>query len=489
MSASDVRLPPPDIPGLRFVTQLGSGGYSEVYLYEQQRPRMNVAVKVLTRPDLTDQVRTQFTAEGDAMAALADHPSIVQVFNADIAPDGRPYLVMKYYPNPNLGVRARSERLSVAESLRIGIEISSAVETAHRAGILHRDIKPANILISQFGAAGLTDFGIAASKLDAAGADGLSVPWSPPEVLFSHTSPDVQADVYSLAATIWHLLVGRSPFEVPGGDNQSVALMRRILEQPPPRTGRADVPDSLDRLLQQAMAKQPQARPPSALAFARGLQAVEQEQRLALTQIIVPPAAHQVTREIGGADGDATRIKTPTRLQAQLPAAAMHHEPQQQVPPPDTGGFGVQPPPRPRRSLTRIQLAGIIALVVALAAVVGVVITAGHKSDGDKSGTTVSHNSGPPAVDAPGQPQVTVTPAGGKYTYTWTWANSQATDHTKWQTAKDPDAAGHSGDLASRSLGHGTLTVSSKVAALCLVFTVVNNQGTASEPSDPKCPA
>lgn len=487
MSASDVRHPPPDIPGLRFVTQLGTGGYSEVYLYEQQRPRMNVAVKVLTRPDLTDQVRRQFTAEGDAMAALADHPSIVQVFNADIAPDGRPYLVMKYYPNPNLGVRARSERLSIAEALRIGIEISSAVETAHRAGILHRDIKPANILISQFGAAGLTDFGIAASKLDATGADGLSVPWSPPEVLFSHTAPDVQADVYSLAATIWHLLVGRSPFEVPGGDNQSAALMRRILEQPPPRTGRADIPDSLDRLLQQAMAKQPLSRPPSALAFARGLQAVEQEQRLALTQIIVPPSEHQVTREIGGPDSDATRIKAPTRLQAQLPAPALRQE-QQASPPHDIGGFGVQPQPKPPRSLTRVQLAAIIAVVVAVAAVVGVVITGGRKSNGDKSGTTVTHNSGAPAVDAPGQPQVTVTASGSNYVYTWTWANAQPTDHTRWETGKAPETAGHNGDIASRSLGHGKLTVSAKVATLCLIFTVVNNQGTASQPSDAKCP-
>ncbi len=95
------------------------------------------------------------------MAALGDHPYIVQVFRAGTSDDGRPYLVMKYYPPPNLAMRARAERFSVEEVLRTGIQLASAVETAHRAHITHRDIKPANVLISAYGAPGLTDFGIA----------------------------------------------------------------------------------------------------------------------------------------------------------------------------------------------------------------------------------------------------------------------------------------------------------------------------------------
>lgn len=471
--------PPPDIYGLRFVTQLGSGGYSEVYLYEQQRPRMNVAVKVLTRPDLTDEVRRQFTAEGDAMAALADHPSIVQVFNADIAPDGRPYLVMKYYPNPNLGVRARSERLSIAESLRIGIEISSAVETAHRAGILHRDIKPANILISQFGAAGLTDFGIAASTMDAAGADGLSVPWSPPEVLFSHTAPDVRSDVYSLAATIWHLLVGRSPFEVPGGDNQSVTLMRRILDQPPPRTGRPDIPDSLDRLLQQAMAKQPTARPPSALAFARGLQGVEQEQRLALTQIIVPPPVHQFTRDTSDQDGDATRIKTPTRLDAQV---RIPQAPTRSL----AGGAGFGSTERPPRTLTRTHLTLIVAAVVLLAAVVGVVVAGGRHQDNGRRGSTVTNSTGGPAIDPPPQkPAVSATTAdSGKVIFTWNWPAPASSYFARWSTVGDHGK--HSGQVRGDHRAQVVLPMA--IAKQCVTVTIVSTSGQASDPSDPRCP-
>ncbi|MGL5818084.1 MAG: serine/threonine-protein kinase, partial [Phycicoccus sp.] len=257
----------PDIPGLAFVRALGSGGYADVFLYEQQSPRMNVAVKVLKRQGLTAAIRRQFVDEANTMAALADHPYIVQVFRSEQTADGGAYLVMKYYPPPNLAVRARTDRLSVEEVLRTGIQLSSAVETAHRAGIVHRDIKPANVLVSQYGQPGLTDFGIAGRGGHAEDVDediGVSVPWSPPEVLYGQSNGDARSDVYSLAATLWHLLVGRSPFEQPGGDNSAYGLMPRIRAVPVPTTGRADVPVTLERHLSHAMAKNPDVRPQSA---------------------------------------------------------------------------------------------------------------------------------------------------------------------------------------------------------------------------------
>lgn len=332
----------PDIDGLVFVEHLGEGGYSDVFLYERRSPRMKVAVKILKDIRLSEAEHRQFEAEAEAMAELADHPYIVQVFSADTTEDGRPYLVMKFYPGPNLAKRAAQSRLSVAEVLRTGVKISGAVETAHRAGIIHRDIKPANVLVSPYGEPGLTDFGIAGRVADTSADDvGVSIPWSPPEVLDGTSNGSVQADVYSLAATVWHLLVGRSPFEVPHGDNSQLALTQRVLRTPPPPTGRAEAPATLDRLLLQAMAKSPANRPRTALEFAQALQSVEQELRFARTEIVVPglELAGDLATRPSDVDGpDRTRLKAPQRVIGQrAPSAGSRFAPSAPAVEPATG--------------------------------------------------------------------------------------------------------------------------------------------------------
>ena len=342
---------PPEIPGLVYVQPVGSGGYADVFLYEQQMPRMNVAVKVLKGEGLTPAIRRQFADEADTMAQLADHPYIVQVFRAETSADGRPYLVMKYYPPPNMAMRARSQRFTVEEVLRIGIQLASAVETAHRAGITHRDIKPANVLVSQYGAPGLTDFGIAgrggAAAEEEADDVGVSVPWAPPEVLFGQSNGDARADVYSLAATLWQLLVGRSPFEVGGGDNSAYALMPRIRSNPVPSTGRADVPVSLERLLAQSMAKDPNNRPATALAFARALQEIEQEQRFPRTAIVVldeqgqTTLADQTSTAGDGGEEDRTRVRSPQAVRSAQ--ALPQPRPGQTAYPPLSGSTSIPP--------------------------------------------------------------------------------------------------------------------------------------------------
>ena len=277
---------PPDLPGYRFIKNIGAGGNAQVYLYEQNLPHRKVAVKVLNESALSEAARRRFTAEANVTAGLL-HRHIVQIYEANVTPDGRPYLVMPYYPRPNLAIRARRSHFSVADVLATGVQIGSAVETSHRRGVLHHDIKPQNILTdSSYDEPVLTDFGIATTK-GGDGPEGLSVPWSPPEILFGTGPADERADVYSLGATLWHLLVGRSPFESPG-DNGAPALMARIQSSPPPRTQRSDVPDSLEQLLRRAMAKDPAARPQSAMELIQGLQAIEQELGLPVTRAVLP---------------------------------------------------------------------------------------------------------------------------------------------------------------------------------------------------------
>ena len=307
---------PPALDGFDPIELIGSGGYADVFLFQQHMPSRKVAVKVLVGDVVAGAA---FTAEANLMARVSAHPYIVGVYDARVAADGRPYLVMEYYPGLNFLERARSERFSIAEALRVAIQVASAVETAHRAGILHRDIKPANILTSEYGRPGLTDFGIASAEGPGDEAEGVSIPWSPPEA-FGHATLDVRADVYSLAATTYHLLTGRSPFEIPGGRNGPLDLMARIERERVPPIGRADVPPSLERLLAQAMSKDPAHRPAAAAEFARSLQAVENELRLATTPLELPDVG-RVTRPRGDEDNDddddATRVRGVTEIQAQ----------------------------------------------------------------------------------------------------------------------------------------------------------------------------
>ena len=125
------RLPstPPNLPGFSYLRVLGSGGFADVFLYEQNMPRRQVAVKVLLAEIVNDHVRQLFQAEANLMAQLSSHPSILTVFQASVSADGRPYLVMEYCSS-TLSQRYRVEALAVPEVLRIGIKIASAVETA-----------------------------------------------------------------------------------------------------------------------------------------------------------------------------------------------------------------------------------------------------------------------------------------------------------------------------------------------------------------------
>ncbi|MDH6239083.1 serine/threonine-protein kinase [Aurantimicrobium minutum] len=284
------RLPstPPVLSGFTFVRVLGSGGFADVFLYEQQLPRRNVAIKVLLPEVVNPRVRDMFQSEAQLMSQLSTHPAILSVFEAGVSSDGRPYLVTEVC-NSGYGERFRAETLPVAEALRTGIKIAAALETAHRANVLHRDIKPGNILITAYGHPVLSDFGIASSVYqgDNTTAVGLSVPWSAPEVIRETTTGTTASEIWALGATVYSLLAGRSPFEVPGKDNSPGHLAGRILKSKPQPIGRDDVPPQLEALLLKALSKNPIDRQHSAVEFARELQQVETSMGLAQTPLDV----------------------------------------------------------------------------------------------------------------------------------------------------------------------------------------------------------
>jgi eukaryotic-like serine/threonine-protein kinase len=467
--------PPPEIEGFEYVSLIGSGGFSDVFLYQQRRPRRRVAVKVLLHEWTNEGQREAFEAEADLMATLSTHPSIVTMYEADVAADGRPYLAMEFCSRPNLGARYRSERLSVPDVLRIAVQVAGAVETSHRAGILHRDIKPANILVTEYGHPALTDFGISSTLDDAGLAEGMSIPWSPPESFAEPPRTSVATDVWGLAATTYSLLASRTPFEVPGGSNSSADLVSRIETAPLQATGRNDVPVSLERVLSTAMAKNPEARYPTALAFARALQAVQTDLSFAVTPIDLLDDRGQVRDDDGApepADEDevGTRLREVVSVDPRGPAAAtaglvtsaptgtsraswVASAPRVATPSPvladdlgDTvhrsmapsapadGQVGTAPapveeaPPAPARGRASSGLVvGLVAVVAALGVTLGVVLWPDGGTGADQEPTAAVTDAGddpaPPADNLGGLvPAVTDLKGevdGGKVVFTW----------------------------------------------------------------------
>jgi serine/threonine protein kinase len=275
------RLPsaPPILPGLAYIRPLGSGGFADVFLYEQDMPRRDVAVKVLPSDVRDPDLRRMFNAEADVLAHLSAHPSIVTVYQAGISADGRPYIVMEFCPG-SLAQRFRLERIPVDEVLTIGVKMASALESAHRAGLVHRDVKPSNILVTTFGAPVLADFGIS-SSLTRATADevlAMSIPWSAPEVIAEQTAGTVASEVWSLGATVYSLLAGHSPFERRDrGQNTKEQLRRRIARATYTDIARTDVPASLQAVLARSMSRDARARYASAREFAEAVRSVQTE--------------------------------------------------------------------------------------------------------------------------------------------------------------------------------------------------------------------
>jgi eukaryotic-like serine/threonine-protein kinase len=389
------RLPsqPPILPGFSHLHVLGAGGFADVFLYEQNMPRRQVAVKVMLSEVVNDQVRQMFQAEANLMAQLSAHPSILTVYQASVSSDGRPYLVMELC-SATLSQRYRTERLPVAEVMRIAIKIGSAIETAHRAGVLHRDIKPSNILVTAYGHPVLSDFGIASTlnESDDRAAVGMSIPWSAPEVLMDETAGTIESEVFSLAATVYSFLAGRSPFEIPGDSNTSNDLIARINRAKPQPIGRTDVPASLENALARAMSRKPENRQASVLELIREFQAVETE--LGVPQTPVEVAMDDWALATVADLEDRTRVRgvssalassSSRRRRRRVAAAQDEYSPvgtllrQTNLGP---RSIGTVPVPRTRgMQILAWVLVACAVLVIALAAIATLVLIKSNSSD------------------------------------------------------------------------------------------------------------
>jgi serine/threonine protein kinase len=204
---------PPAIPGYTVVRKLGEGTYGQVWLFEEVRTSIQVAVKFFARGWGMDWLLLQ--AEVKQLAMLHADPGIVQL--EDVEPDARPpYYIMNYAPGGSLAQRLEGGKgIPVDEALRLFKQITAALAYVHAKGIRHCDLKPGNILLDARGRALIGDFGQAHLGSDTSPALGTFFYMAPEQADLNHNIPDTRWDVYGLGALFYAMLTGGPPREEP----------------------------------------------------------------------------------------------------------------------------------------------------------------------------------------------------------------------------------------------------------------------------------
>lgn len=261
--------------GFEVHERLGAGSAGLVYRATQVVLGRQVALKVLRRREgISPRTEQRFLSEAATISKL-DHPHIVKVFDASSFPGGY-FIVMEYFPGRDLqGMIEEHGVPAIAIAVSVGLQMCDALAYAAREGVVHRDVKPANILYrAQDGVAKLSDFGLAKRIGISAGTrdgEGVGTPcYMPPEQVHNARNVDHRADVYSLGASLYHLLAGRYPIIA----NNLHDFMTGILEKDPPPIEKfnSSVPGALCEVVRKAMKKRPEDRFESAVAFREALE-------------------------------------------------------------------------------------------------------------------------------------------------------------------------------------------------------------------------
>jgi serine/threonine-protein kinase len=298
-------LPRDDSATLRYriLRPHAKGGLGEVYVAEDQELRREVALKQI-QPQFADapQARGRFLLEAEVTGGL-EHPGIVPVYGLGHYADGRPFYAMRFVRGDNLKEAVRrfheahrpgrdpAERnLALRGLLGRFVDVCQAVAYAHSRGVLHRDLKPGNILLGKFGETLVVDWGLAkvlgrpegterdgemtlrpssgsgVAETQAGSAVGTPSFMSPEQAAGRLEELGPASDVYSLGATLYHLLTGQAPFR--GADPGEILQQVGRGEFVPPRRVKPEVPASLEAVCLKAMALRPRDRYVSALALA-----------------------------------------------------------------------------------------------------------------------------------------------------------------------------------------------------------------------------
>ncbi|MEX2153311.1 MAG: protein kinase [Gemmatimonadaceae bacterium] len=291
--------------------QIGAGGMAVVYLARDLKHDRKVALKVLN-PELGVVLGADRFLSEIRVTANLQHPNLLPLFDSGEA-DGLLYYVMPYVQGESLrATLAREKQLPVEDALHIAIAVASALDYAHRHGVIHRDLKPENILLHE-GQPLVADFGIALAVSNAGGnritQTGLSLgtpQYMSPEQATGDRVIDARADVYSLGAVLYEMLTG----EPPHTGNTSQAVIARVLTETPRRVRatRATVPEHVESAIERALEKLPADRFTTAQEFADALHGGMTGASRAATSPAMAP-------------GDVFVIRVPMHIKRRLKAA------------------------------------------------------------------------------------------------------------------------------------------------------------------------
>lgn len=368
----------PQVKGYRVERVLGRGGMGEVYLAVQESLGRPVALKVLASKLAADgDFVRRFQSEARAAAAL-NHPNVVTVHDV-WEESGRHFLAMEYMDRGNLEMRlAREGKLGIKEALEVMSDAAKALVYAELRGIVHRDIKPANLMQNSVGTTKLADLGLAMHlEAEATESDNKKIFGTPhfisPEQARGEKT-DVRSDMYSLGATAYRLLSGRTPFE--GATTRDI-LRGHFLDQPKSLSELVEgLPPELVGIVDRLLRKKPDERYPSANVL---LQEIERVKSVALLGALqgAPAAASSsragvwigvglavaaalgvawwTTRETSPRERDRTVVDVPPRRGSETPSG----ESPPLVDPPRDGevpSAPETPPARPSDDDTALKL-------------------------------------------------------------------------------------------------------------------------------------
>jgi len=284
--------PPERLGSWRLGARLGAGGMGEVYRAERSDGgfTQQAAVKIVRAGMATEAVLARFRLERQVLAHL-EHPAIARLLDGGVAPDGRPWFAMELVDGVPITDFARTRGLELEARLRLVVEVTRAVDVAHRSLVVHRDLKPSNILVGADGRPRLLDFGLA--KLLEPEADlgltrtemrALTPAYAAPEQVLGEPVTTA-TDVYALGVLLYELLTGELPHARSAATSGRLAeeVARETVERPSQRLRRASAtgPDAarrarrlegdLDTIVLRALAREPGRRYGSAAALADDL--------------------------------------------------------------------------------------------------------------------------------------------------------------------------------------------------------------------------